>query len=57
MMIILLYSAAILIEAILLVDYLRLRLFEVRLFESCSSRVKHLNIFHGNINNKSFKRK
>ena len=57
MMIILLYSAAILIEAILLVDYLRLRLFEVRLLESWSSRVKHLNIFHGNINNKSFKRK
>ena len=56
MMIILLYSIAILIETILLVNYLRLRLVEVRLFEpcTCSSLVKHLNIFHGNINNKSF---
>ena len=55
-MIILLYSIAILIETILLVNYLRLRLAEVRLFEpcTCSSLVKHLNIFHGNINNKSF---
>ena len=58
MMIILLYSIAILIETILLVNYLRLRLVEVRLFEpyTCSSLVKHLNIFHGNINNKSFER-
>ena len=55
-MIILLYSAAILIETILLVNYLRLRLVEVRLPEPCSSLVKHLNIFHGNINNKSFER-
>ena len=55
MVIILLYSAAILIEIILLVDYLRLRLVEVRLPEPCSSPVKHLNIVHGNINNKSFK--
>ena len=37
MMIILLYSAAILIETILLV-YLRLRLVKVRLPEPCSSR-------------------
>ena len=49
------------IETILLVNYLRLRLVEVRLVEvrltePCSSRVKHLNIFHGNINNKSFER-
>ena len=58
MMIILLYSIAILIETILLVNYLRLRLVEVRLFEpcTCSSLVKHLNIFHGNINEKSFER-
>ena len=56
MMIILLYSAAILIETILLVNYLKLRLVEVRLPEPCSSLVKHLNIFHGNINNKSFER-
>ena len=56
MMIILLYSAAILIETILLVNYLRLRFVEVGLPEPCSSLVKHLNIFHGNINNKSFKR-
>ena len=49
MMIILLYSAAILIQTILLVNYLRLRLVEVRLTEPCSSLVKHLNIFHGNI--------
>ena len=58
MMIILLYSAAILIETILLVNYLRLRLVEVRLLEpcTCSSLVKHLNIFHDNINNKSFER-
>ena len=54
MMIILLYSAVILIETILLVNYLRLRLVEVRLPEPCNSLVKHLNIFHGNINNKSF---
>ena len=40
-MIILLYSAAILIETILLVNYLRLRLGEVRLPEPCSSLVKH----------------
>ena len=52
MMIILLYSAAILIVTILLVNYLRLRLVDVRLPEPCSSLVKHLNIFHGNINNK-----
>ena len=56
MVIILLYSAAMLIETILLGNYLRLRLVEVRLTEPCSSRVKHLNIFHGNINNKSFER-
>ena len=67
MMIILLYSAAILIKTILLVNYLRLRLVllvnylrlrlvEVRLPEPCSSLVKHLNIFHGSINNKSFER-
>ena len=78
MMIILLYSAAILIKTILLVNYLRLRLVllvnylrlrlvllvnylrlrlvEVRLPEPCSSLVKHLNIFYGNINNKSFER-
>ena len=54
MMIVLFYSAAILIESMLLVNYLRLRLAEVRLTEPCSSHVKHLNIFHGNINNKSF---
>ena len=65
MMIILLYSAVILIKTILLVNYLRLRsvllvnylrlrLVEVRLPEPCSSLVKHLNIFHGKINNKSF---
>ena len=52
MIIILLYYAAILIDTILLVNYLRLRLVEVRLPEPCSSLVKHLNIFHGNINNK-----
>ena len=57
MMIILLHSAAILIETILRVNYLRLRLVGVRLPEPCSSLVKHLNIFHGNINNKSFERK
>ena len=56
MMSILLYSAAILIETILLVNYLRLRLVDVRFPEPCSSLVKHLNIFHGNINNKSFER-
>ena len=56
MMIILLYSAAILIVTNLLVNYLKLRLVEVRLPEPCSSLVKHLNIFHGNINNKSFQR-
>ena len=58
MMIILFYSAAILIETIMLVNYLRLRLVEVRLPEPCTciSLVKHLNIFHGNINNKSFER-
>ena len=56
MMIILLYSAAILLETILLVNYLRLGLVEVRLPEPCSSLVKHLNIFHGNINNKSLER-
>ena len=54
MMIILLYCAENLIEIIMLVNYLRLRLIEVRLPEPCSSLVKHLNIFHGNINNKSF---
>ena len=54
MMIILLYSAAILKETIMLVNFLRLRLVEVRLLEPCSSLVKHLDIFHGNINNKSF---
>ena len=54
MMIILLYSAAILIETILLVSYLRLRLVQVRLPEPFSSLVKHLDIFHGNVNNKSF---
>ena len=56
MMVILLYFAAILIETILLVDYLRLRLVEVRLPEPCNSLVKHMNIFHGNINYKSFER-
>ena len=56
MMIILLYSAAILLETIMFVNYLKLRLVEVRLHEPCSSLVKHLNIFHGNINNKSFER-
>ena len=56
MMIILLYAAAILIETSLLVDYLRPRLAEVRLPEPCSSLVKHLNIFHGTINNQSFER-
>ena len=56
MMTILLHSAATLIETILLVNYLRLRLVEVRLPEPRSSIVKHLNIFHGNINNKSFER-
>ena len=56
MVIILLYSAATLIETILFGNYLRLRLGEVRLTEPCSSRVKHLSIFHGNINNKSFER-
>ena len=56
MMIILLYSEAILIVTILLVNYLRLRLVEVRIPEPCISLVKHLNIFHGNINNKSFQR-
>ena len=56
MMIILLCSAAILIETILLVNYLRLRLVEVRLPEPCSNLVKHPNIFHGDINNKSFER-
>ena len=54
MMIILFYSAGILIETILLVDYFILRLVEVRLPEPCSGLVKHLNLFHGNINNKSF---
>ena len=56
MMIILLYSAAILIETIFLVNYFRVRLVEVVLPEPCSSLVKHLNTFHGNINNKSFER-
>ena len=55
MMIILLYSAAILIETILLVNYLRLRLVEIRLPGQCSIFVKHLNTFHGDIN-KSFER-
>ena len=55
-MIILLYCAAILIETILLVNYLRLRLVEVKLPEPCSSLEIHLNIFYGNINNKSFER-
>ena len=54
MMVILLYSAAILIETILLVNYLRLRLVEVKLPEPCSSLVRHLNIFYGNIINTSF---
>ena len=56
MMVILLYSAAILIETILLVNYLRLRLVGASFPEPYSSLVKHLNIFHGNINNKSFER-
>ena len=56
MMIILLYSVAIQIETIVLVNYLRLRLVEVRLPEPCSSLVTHLDIIHGNINNKSFER-
>ena len=51
MMIILLNSAAILIETVLLGYYLRLKLVDVRFPEPCSSLVKHLNIFHGNINN------
>ena len=51
-MIILLYFAAILIETFLLVNYLRLRLVEVRLPEPCRGLVKHLNIFHVNVNNK-----
>ena len=55
-MILLLFSAAIMIEPILLVNYLRLRLVEVRLPKACSSLVKHLNIFYGNINNKSLER-
>ena len=45
MMIILLYSAAILRETILLINYLRLRLVEVRLPEPCSSLVKHQTYF------------
>ena len=56
MVIILFYSAAILIETVLLDNYLRLRLVEVRLPEPCSMLVKHLNIFHGYINNKSDER-
>ena len=44
MMIILLYPAAILIETILLVNYLRLRLVEVRLPGPCSSLVKHFMV-------------
>ena len=57
MMIIFLYSVAILIETILLVNYLRLRLVEASLPEPYrKSLVKHLNIFHGNINTKSFER-
>ena len=56
MMIILLYSAAILIETILLVNYLRLMLVGVNLPEPCSILVKRLNIFHGNINNKLYER-
>ena len=56
MMIILLCSTENLIETILLVNYLRLRLAEVRLPEPCSGLVKHLNIFHGNINNNTFER-
>ena len=56
MMLILLYSVAIPKETILLVNYIRLRLVEVGLPEPCSSLIKHLNIFHGNINNKSFER-
>ena len=55
-MIILLYSAAILLETILHVNYLRLRLIEVGLPEPCSSLVKHLDVFNGDINNKSFER-
>ena len=57
MMITLQFPAVILIETILLVNYLRLRLVEVRLPEPCSSLVKQLKIFHGSINNKSFERK
>ena len=45
MMIILLYFAAILIETILLVNYLRLRLVEVRLPEPCRGLVKYLELF------------
>ena len=56
MMIMILYSAAILLETFLLVNYLRLRLVKVRLPEPCSSLVKHLNIFYDSINNKSFER-
>ena len=55
-MIILSYSVAIRIETILFVNYLTLKLVEVRLPEPSSSLVKHLNIFHGNINYKSFER-
>ena len=56
MMIILLYSAAILIETNMFVNCRKIRLVEVSLPEPCSSLEKHLNIFHGNINNKSFER-
>ena len=55
-MMIILYSAAILIVTSMLINYLRVRLVEVRLPEPCSSLVKHLEIFHDNINNKSFER-
>ena len=48
MMIILLYSAAILIETILFVSYLRPRRVEVKLPQPYRKLVKHLNIFHGN---------
>ena len=55
MRIIINYFAAILIETILFVNYLRLRLVKVSLSKPCSNLVKHLSVFHGNINNKTFK--
>ena len=60
MMSILLNSAAILVETILLVNYLRLRLVEVSLPEPCSSLVKHLRTYfmvttnHSNVSDTFF---